>query len=125
MLLGQTILNNSLVNLDDLAYQAPDLPGFTEDPTNANGRQTLMCVTDLEDCCESPMRGDWYYPDGNRVTGMGSSAFRTNRGQNENSGEGLVRIWRYYTPLERGLFRCELPDANGVNQSLYVNICEL
>ena len=32
VLLGQTIPNNSLVNLDDLAYQAPNLAGFTQDP---------------------------------------------------------------------------------------------
>ena len=121
VLLGQAIPNNSLVNFDDLAYQAP-VDGFREAPTNANERQTLMCVTDL---VASPMLGDWYYPDGNRVTGMGSPVFRTNRGQNENSGEGLVRIWRYYTPSERGLFHCKLPDADGVVQTRYVNICKL
>ena len=46
MLLEEVIPNNSLVNLDDLAYQSPSAPVFMEDPTNANGRQTLMCVTD-------------------------------------------------------------------------------
>ena len=70
MLLGQTIPNNSLVNLDDLVYQAP-VDGFREAPTNANGRQTLMCVTDLVACCETQGLGSWYYPDGNRVTGGG------------------------------------------------------
>ena len=127
-LLGQTIPNNSLVNLDDLLYQSPEHPGFAEAPTNANGRLTLMCVTDLVACCETQALGDWYYPDGTRVTGLNGRIFRTNRGQNEvRSGlqfYGSVRLWRRYTPPERGIFRCEIPDANGVNQALYVSICE-
>ena len=126
-LLGQTIPNNSLVNFDDLVYQAP-VDGFREEPTNANGRQTLMCVTDLIDCCQSEARANWYYPNGNRVTEGGSQLFRTNRGQNEElNGQqfyGSVRIWRYFTPSERGLFRCEIPDTENVTQTLYVNICE-
>ena len=124
MLLGQTIPNNSLVNLGDLAYQSPNLPGYTEDPTNANGRQTLMCVTDLIACCEMEGLGNWHLP----ADIAGGGVFRINRGQNEEiNGQqfyGSVRLWQRYTPQERGLFRCELPDANGVNQNLYVNICE-
>ena len=124
MLLGQTIPNNSLVNLGDLAYQSPNLPGFTEEPTNANGRQTLMCVTDLIACCETEGLGNWHLP----ANIEGGGVFRINRDQNEErNGQqfyGSVRLWQRYTPRERGLFRCELPDANGVNQNLYVNICE-
>ena len=123
MLLGQTIPNNSLVNFDDLLYRTG-----TDGPTNANGLETLMCITDLEDCCETPRLGDWYYPDGRRVTGEGSPTFRINRGQNEviNGQQfyGSVRIWRRYTANERGLFRCEIPDAQNVNQTLFANICE-
>ena len=88
-----------------------------------------MCVTDLEDCCETQAFGDWYYPDGTRVTGQGSPTFQSNRGQNEviNGQQfyGSVRLWRRYTPDERGLFHCELPDASNVVQTLYVNIREL
>ena len=88
-----------------------------------------MCVTDLEACCESPPHGDWYYPDGSRVSlVLDVATFQTNRGQNEvingQQFHGSVRLWRRYTPPERGLFRCEIPDANSVNQNLYVNICE-
>jgi hypothetical protein len=129
---GQTVLNNSLVNLADLLYQDRS----SADPTNDNDSelQTLMCITDLEDCCETPVRGNWYYPNGSVVGYNRESVhvFQSNRGQYEKkSGSqiiyGSVRIWHRYTPpaAERGLFHCELPDANGVNQSLYVNICEL
>ena len=127
-LLGQTIPNNSLVDFDDLAYQAPNSE-FAEAPTNANGRQTLMCVTDLVACCETEGLGNWYFPDGNVITSdrLGGT-FRANRGDNEviNGQQfyGSVRLWRRYTPPERGRFRCEIPDADNVTQTLYVNICE-
>ena len=123
---GKTIPNNSLVDLEELLYNPQ------QDPTNANGLQTLMCVTDLTECCETPALGNWYYPDGSTIDqlddgGIGPK-FRSNRGQNEViNGQpfyGSVRLWRRWTPRERGLFRCELPDTNDVNQSLYVNICE-
>jgi hypothetical protein len=131
---GQTIPNNSLVNLADILYQVGNSADL--DPTNDNGLQTLMCITDLEDCCETPVRGNWYYPNGNVVgyNPESSHVFQSNRGQYENrrlSGSpttyGSVRIWYRYIPpaAERGLFHCELPDANGVNQTLFVNICEL
>ena len=117
-------------NPSTLTFQVATLPrppGFGEAPTNANGRQTLMCVNDLVACCETQGLGNWYYPGGAQVTGGSGATFRTNRGQNvedDQSVNGSVRIWRYYTPPERGVFRCELSDASGVNQSRYVNICE-
>ena len=124
---GQTIPNNSLVDLEEFLYNPP------QDPTNANGLQTLTCVTDLMECCETPALGSWYYPNGSTITdqlndgGIGPK-FWSNRGQNEviNGQQfyGSVRLWRRWTPPERGILHCELPDSNGVNQSLYVNICE-
>ena len=125
---GQTIPNNSLVDLADLLYHTR----HSDDPTNSNGLQTLMCVTDLIDCCETPERGYWYHPDGSRVgyySNQYGHLFESNRGQNEIINDqkfyGSVRIWRQYTPPQRGLFHCELPDANGATNILYANICEL
>ena len=126
---GVTIPNNSLVDLDDLLYSSVD--GNNLIPTNTNGLQTLICVTDLEDCCETQMLGNWYYPDGHgRVTednGGRKANFRSNRGQNEViNGQkfyGSVRLWRRYTPAERGRFHCELPTTRS-NQILYANIGE-
>ena len=126
MLLGQTIPNNSLVNLEDLLLRRDNTQ-----PTNTNGLPTLMCVTDLVDCCDSPntVLGNWYYPNGRTVVfNTAGGTFQSNRGANEVINDqrfnGSVRLWRRYTPDERGLFRCELPDANGINQIFYVNICE-
>ena len=134
MLRGVTIPNDSFVDLDDVLNAGG---GTSEIPSNTNPRNgTLLCVTDLKDCCAAPkaVRGDWYFPDGSRV-GFGgtNSAFQANRGANEEkNGQtiiyGSVRLWRRYSGAPgRGHFYCELPsDANPrVNQTLYANICEI
>ena len=125
--------NNSLVDFGDLLYRI----NYEPDPSNNNTmlhNESLLCVTDLVECCESPQpRGDWYYPNRSRVEFDGNPAnrvFRANRGQNEvRNGRqfyGSVRLWRRFTPTERGHFRCEIPSAANpnVNQTLYANICE-
>ena len=112
----------------------------SDNPTNANPElhdQSLLCVTDLEDCCKSPhtVHGDWYYPNGSVVqydTDGLNTAFRRNRGPNEvlngRKFYGTIRLFRRWRPSERGHFRCELPSAANpnVNQTLYVYIehCE-
>ena len=111
------------MDLDDILYTTND----NQNPTNANGHdQTLVCETDLEDCCDAPrtVRGNWYLPDGNVVGSTGIQIFYSNRGPNEQGFNGSVRIFRRYTPPERGRFRCELPSAAdpNVNQILYANI---
>ena len=106
-------------------------------PTNRNpgtNGAALECITDLVDCCGAPRaeRGDWFFPDGTTV-GFGSgSRFLVNRGPNEviNGQQvyGSVRLFRRFSAIpQRGRFRCELPSAANpsVNQTLYVNICEL
>ena len=124
------------MDIDDILYRAP-IDGFREDPSNANGFHdlSLVCVTDLDDCCESPrtVQGDWYYPDGSIVAfdPSASITFRSNRGPNEviNGRQfyGSVRLWRRYSkPSGRGRFYCELPSAAdpNVTETLYANIGE-
>ena len=92
----------------------------------------LLCVTDLEDCCDAPhtVRGDWYYPDGRTVPTVNlsnlyhGSAFQRNRGPHEvNDGlqfYGSVRLFRRWSnPPERGRFRCEIPSAADPNVTQY------
>jgi hypothetical protein len=128
-----TAPNNSLVDFGDLLYRAAYQPVPSNNDTTLHD-EALLCVTDLVDCCDSPQpRGDWFYPNGSVVLFDGNPrnrAFRANRGQNEVRNEqqfcGSVRLWRQFTPTERGRFRCELPSAANpnVNQILYANICE-
>ena len=111
-------------------------------PTNRNPGSdgaALECITDLVDCCGtesgSPVsrtqHGDWFFPDGTNVElDSGNSHFLVNRGPNEViNGQyfnGSVRLFRRFSAIpERGRFRCELPNADGVDQTIYVNICEL
>ena len=126
---GVTIPNNSLVEFDDTLYTSRD-SCCNREPTNANGLhdQTLVCETDLVECCESPTeQGNWYLPNGDIVANTGDGSFHSNRGQNEEiSGRqfyGSVRIFKRYTPQreQRGRFRCELPSAAN-HQILYANI---
>ena len=131
MVQGVTIPNNSLVDAGDILYRIPKEPH----PNNTNGLQTLMCVTDLVNCCETQGYGDWYFPNRTQVpfhTGFDTyRTFLANRGQYEEiNGRqfyGSVRLWSRWSPIERGHFRCELPnDVNpSVNQILYVNIGEI
>ena len=117
---GMRLLNNSLVDIDDIPDEIT--VGFEA----ASTINALMCVTDLMECCHAVLQGipqnvgEWIYPDGSPVIfGSGGTIFRRNRGQS------VIRLWRSNNPAERGRFRCELPDAQNVNQIRYVNICEL
>ena len=138
-LLGATIPNNSLVDLDDILYRAP-IPCCDVNPSNARPDlhdQALLCVTDLEDCCDAPrtVQGDWYYPNGTVVPlgeKGGRATFRSNRGPNEvidgRQFYGSIRLFRRWgNPQEKGRYRCELPSAADPNVTLilYVNICKL
>ena len=121
---GVTMPNNSLVDLDDILYRAP-IPRYNVNPSNSIPElhdEALLCVTDLEDCCDAPhtVQGDWYYSDGCTVpTGdlsrpNLSGAFQRNRGQHEvNDGRqfyGSVCLFcRWSNPPERGRFHCEIP----------------
>ena len=115
---GLTLPNNSLVDFDVI----PNLSG----DGGATDVNALNCRTDLEACCNmggqnlpAPV-GEWYYPNGTALPfDAGGATFRRNRGLM------IVRLWRRDTPTERGRFRCELPNAQNVNQTVYVNICEL
>lgn len=84
----------------------------------------LLCYTDNFVCCRAldnrPRRealGDWYYPDGSRVLNVhGSDIYRNRRLM-------VVRLNRRNNAISPlGRYRCEIPDANGVNQTLYANI---
>ena len=124
------------MDVRDILYRR----AYSDNPTNGNPElhdQSLLCVTDLKDCCESPhaVHGDWYYPNGSVVQfeidiTYRNKAFRRNRGPNKivNGRQfyGSVRLFRRWRPPERGRFRCELPSAANpsVNQTLYVYICE-
>ena len=133
---GETLPNDSFVDFDDVLNIASGLAPTNRNPSDLYSGASLQCITDLVDCCGtesgSPVRtvrGNWYFPDGTTVGFGGGTRFLVNRGPNEViNGEqfnGSVRLFRRFSGVtERGRFRCELPNAAGVDQTIYVNICE-
>ena len=89
------------------------------------GGTSLHCNTDRSDCCQASGEGHWYLPNGNEV--MSFTAEDIARPEpddffSRNRGTGKVRLNRNGNPTDRGRFRCEIPNARGVNVTLYVNI---
>ena len=118
---GLRLRNDSFVAIDDI----PDLI-----PTDGvESYDVLNCRTDLVACCNAGLQmlpasvGAWYYPNGTELSfdtdPLGGTTFRRNRLLRN------VRLWRRGNPPERGRFYCELPDAQNVNHTNYINICEL
>ena len=103
---GAIIPNHGFVLLDNIG-----------EPPNS-----LRCLTDNIACCaraQSPGRGilgDWYYPNGTGVANSGVMwEFYRNRGQS------VVRLNRRRGGVT-GIYRCEIPDAAGVDQTMFIGV---
>ena len=105
--LGTTPLtNNSVVSITDI-----------ED--GRSGGSPLICATTFRSCCKVGKQGEWYYPDGTVVPD--STANKDFYRSRSNNGE--VRLNRRNNAISpTGIFHCELPGPNGVNQTLYVGV---
>ena len=95
----------------------------------------LQCHTNNIECCsqfEVPDRGvlgEWYLPNGAAVGKLNS-----NGGQAaidvgvyffaRRRGPSTVSLFRGGAPSDRGRFHCEVPNAAGINQTVYANICK-
>lgn len=92
---------------------------FTGDP--------LACTTPLVPCCHTfPDRyGHWFYPNGTEVPteGEGYSFYRYRR-DSQSGGErgGAFLNRRFGAMAPTGIFRCVIPDARRVNQTLYIGL---
>ena len=75
---------------------------------------SLHCVTDNSECCSNG-QGNWYDEEGDEVheESVGNSDLYVTRGQ------GVVYLNRR-TGGSVGLWRCDIPDSNGVRQSIYI-----
>ena len=51
---NQTLANHSYVDLSQVGSEQ-------------NGSDRVQCITDLNTCCQGTHRGDWYFPDGDRL----------------------------------------------------------
>ena len=105
--------NNSVVTIMDIG----------------TGSAALNCTTTYEPCCFSvPSPGThWYFPNGSRVERTGAtyyrsrtSTFRYPRAYFDPPGRVLLHRNPWATTT--GIFHCEILDARGTFQSLYVGI---
>ena len=76
---------------------------------------SLHCVTDYSDCCNNSGLGNWYDETGMPVHQGedGDSSLYVTR------GERVVYLNRR-TGGSRGMWRCDIPDGSGTDQSIYI-----
>ena len=100
--------NNSIVTLDEIGEDSA----------------ALFCLTNKTDCCGSSDTppgvgpfGHWFFPNGssNKNNMSGDDIYR-------GRGPSFVRLQRRNNAQANGVFRCEVPDASGTNQQLYVGV---
>jgi len=82
------------------------------------GAAVLVCTTTYTPCCTSANDTQWYFPNGSQVLINPALPYQRTRGQNP----GRVILSRNSESTTMGIFHCDIPDASGVTQSLYVGI---
>jgi len=99
-----SINNNSIVTNSDIG----------------TGYAALACTTTYASCCTGfgNPETQWYFPNGSRVPNNPALPYQRTRGQNL----GRVILHRNSESTTTGIFHCDIPDASGVTQSLYVGI---
>ena len=103
--------NNSVVNITDIG----------------TGSAALLCTTTYYPCCFSgpPPGTHWYFPNGSRVENANTLPYYRTRidGYPQFTSEpGTVLLHRNPGATTTGVFRCEIRDAIGAFQSIYVGI---
>ena len=102
---GDVLVNNSYI-----------LRGGQSDPERIGEghNDSLHCVTDNSECCTNG-QGNWYDETGGEVQqgSDGDSNLYVTR------GDGVVYLNRR-TGGSSGMWRCDIPDSNGVQQSIYI-----
>ena len=110
---GTTIPNNSYILNQDV-----------QNVRRGEGSR-IFCTTDQIDCCNflPNRKGDWYLPNGERIRG----GYEYPNIQNyfaRSRGIKNIGLYRKNNPPQRGRFYCELPDSDGTNHTLFVNIVD-
>ena len=100
--------NNSVVNITDIG----------------TGSAALLCITTYLPCCFSgpPPGTHWYFPNGSRVELLNTLPYYRRRTDASYSPPGTVLLHRNPEGATTGVFRCEIPDATGTLQNIYVGI---
>ena len=99
---GDVLVNNSFI-----LYGQPVNIGV-------GPNDSLHCVTDNSECCSNG-QGDWYDE-------RGRQAQQGPDGEGDlyvTRGDGVVYLNRR-SGGSSGMWRCDIPDSNGVQQSIYI-----
>ena len=104
--------NNSVVTITDIG----------------TGTAALICTTTLRGCCYSGNPGThWYFPNGSQVDRFNTLPYFRSRTDGQAfpvccSPGGTVLLHHNPEGTTTGIFRCEILDASGAFQSIYVGI---
>lgn len=107
--LGQTLANHSYVNLGLVGSSMSN---------------SVQCHTDLHTCCtamQGSHRGDWYFPNGSRLSFSGSGDIHQVR------DDRRVDLHRRHEN-KSGIYRCDIPtlavhdDDTSVQDTVYVGL---
>ena len=85
------------------------------------GDDALLCITNQTACCQAPYTGgpalgNWFFPNRSRVpSGNANEDFFRTRGQ-------MVVRMKHRRGGVDGIYRCEIPDAMNVTQTIYIGV---
>ena len=95
--------NNSVVNITDIG----------------TGSAALICTTTYRPCCLSAnQETQWYLPNGTQLSNANTQPYYRTRSRSP----GVVYLNRNPGATTTGVFHCDIPDASGDLQSIYVGI---
>ena len=99
--------NNSVVNITDIG----------------TGSAALNCTTTYFPCCFSLPPTHWYFPNGSRVQNTNTLPYYRSRIDASRSPYlGAVLLHRNPGATTTGILSCDILDASGDLQSIYVGI---
>ena len=107
--MGQTLADHSYVDISQVGNI---------------GNSSVQCHTDLDTCCSGAQgahRGDWYFPDGNRLPFPGDGDIYENRGSQRVE---MSRINNANGPT--GIYHCDIETnavhGNGMRETVYMGL---
>ena len=106
----RTYANNSIVTRTDIG----------------TGSAALLCTTTYSPCCTSGNRDtQWFFPNGSQV--LNPSQYMMDIGdppyyRTRSTDPRALRLNRNPQGSTTGIFRCDIPDASDVLQSMFVGI---
>ena len=109
---GQLYRNNSVVTVTDIGSSFFMSALFCLTPS-------LECCSDSETPNEASVTREWYLPDTTQLTSDNSPFIKSR----VSSAVSLHRDrFNNINIAPSGMYRCEIPDASGTSQNIYVGI---